>query len=128
MCVLLLLIALSTEDSVRSLLLRQQDDWNRGDVKSFLEGYENSPQTLFVGKTVARGYDQVLQRYLASYPTREAMGKLTFSDLEVKPLGKDYAFVLGRFHLERKEPASGIFTLLLKRTAKGWKIIADHTS
>jgi ketosteroid isomerase-like protein len=57
---------------------------------------------------------------------------LTFSGLEIRMLGTDYASVIGHFHLDRTKEAggeaSGIFTLLFKKTAEGWKIIQDHTS
>jgi ketosteroid isomerase-like protein len=74
----------------------------------------------------------VLDGYHRRYPTKEKMGQLTFSGIEVKPLGVDYASVVGRWHLTR--PAGeggdigGIFTLLFRKTPGGWKIILDHTS
>jgi ketosteroid isomerase-like protein len=56
------------------------------------------------------------------------MGKLTFSDLEVYPLGRDAAYVLGRWHLDRVAgPIGGNFTLVLRRE-DGWRIVHDHTS
>ena len=60
------------------------------------------------------------------------MGHLTFSDVEVHMAGGDHAYVIGRWKLERKKESGGdvggIYTLLFKKTAKGWKIILDHTS
>jgi beta-aspartyl-peptidase (threonine type) len=57
------------------------------------------------------------------------MGKLTFKDLSIEPLGPDHALVRGRFHLElKKHTATGLFTLIMKRTPAGWRIIHDHTS
>jgi ketosteroid isomerase-like protein len=97
-----------------------------------MTGYEDSPDTTFVGSAVTRGYANVLGRYLKSYPTKEKMGTLNFSDIEIRMLGSEYASVLGKFHLERTKegggPAQGIFTLLFKKTSAGWKIIQDHTS
>ena len=54
-----------------------------------------------MGAKVTRGHAAVLERYLKSYPTKEKMGTLAFSDLEVRMLGADYASVIGRFHLDR---------------------------
>ena len=57
------------------------------------------------------------------------MGKLAFSELSVELLGPDHALVRGRYRLQfRNESPTGIFTLIMKRTAAGWKIIHDHTS
>ncbi len=122
--------AATPADDVRAVLNEQTAAWNRADLETFVRYY--SDESIFVGKEVTRGNRGVLDRYKKSYPTQEKMGKLTFTDLEVKMLGKDYASVLGRFHLERTEAgggnANGIFTLLFRKTGNGWKIILDHTS
>ena len=127
-----LLCQTKPEDEVRGVLTAQQQAWNRGDVRRFMEGYENSAGTTFVGAEVRRGYSEVLARYLERYPSREKMGILTFSDLEIRMLGAAYASVLGRWRLERSAEAGGAvggyFTLLLRKTDHGWKIFLDHTS
>jgi ketosteroid isomerase-like protein len=127
-----MLCAQSAEQLIRRELQRQVDCWNRGDIKGFMEGYEDSPETLFVGKTITRGHAQVLANYIQRYPSKQHMGTTTFSDIEVRMLGSDYATVLGRWKLERPRenggPTGGIFTLIFRKTAKGWKIIQDHTS
>lgn len=122
----------AVERDIRSVLEAQQSAWNRGDVESFMSGYEAGDATTFVGATITRGYRQVLENYRRRYPTAEKMGRLTFSGIEVTLLGADYASVIGRWRLERRTEAGGdtggIFTLLLRKTAEGWKIILDHTS
>lgn len=119
-------------DSIRAVLIAQQRDWNRGDIPAFLQGYEASDETTFVGAKISRGYAGLLARYRERYPSRASMGVLTFSQLEVKMLGTGYASVLGHWHLDRSReaggPAGGYFTLLLRNTAQGWKIFLDHTS
>ena len=122
----------SPEQAIRQVLSDQVQAWNAGNVDAFMRGYDNSPHTVFMGKTVQRGYEAVRRRYHAQYPTPEKMGKLTFSDLSVQLLSADYASATGAFHLVRAEAAggnaSGVFSLLFRRTAAGWKIILDHTS
>jgi uncharacterized protein (TIGR02246 family) len=124
--------AQSSEQAIRAVLDRQVADWNRGDVRAFMEGYDNSDATLFVGSSLIRGHQRVLENYLARYATKDQMGRLTFSNLEVRPLGQDHALVLGTFHLERSEAgggnSDGIFTLTFEKKRGVWKIIADHTS
>jgi ketosteroid isomerase-like protein len=126
------LLAASPEQPIRQVLDDQVAAWNRGDIPGFMEGYDKSESTTFVGATITKGHAQVLASYFKRYPTRENMGTLKFTGLEIRPLGPDYASVIGRFHLDRSPQAggesSGIFTLLFHRTGKGWKIILDHTS
>jgi ketosteroid isomerase-like protein len=122
----------SAEQAIRHVLNDQVQAWNRGDIDVFMTGYDNSPETTFIGKTVRHGYQDVLRGYHERYPTRENMGALAFADLAVKPLGADYASVTGTFHLKRTVAAggdtSGVFSLLFRHTPAGWKIILDHTS
>jgi len=116
--------------AIRAVLDAQRDAWNRGDIEGYMDGYERSDQTVFVsGDNVTRGWQTVLDRYKKNYNTREKMGTLTFSDLEVTLLAKDAAVVLGRWHLQRaKDEPHGRFTLIFRRTKQGWKIVHDHTS
>ncbi len=106
--------------------------WNRGDLEAFVADYEDSPETTFIGRTVTRGGTKaIFDRYRRSFPTREAMGALTYSELQVRPVAEGVAIMTGRFALKRTTAAggdmSGRFTLVWKRTPAGWKIIHDHT-
>src|SRR5579862_3685148 len=116
------LMAASPEQDIRRVLDDQVAAWNRGDIPAFMEGYDKSESTTFVGATITKGHAQVLANYLKRYPTRENMGTLKFSELEIRPLGGDYASVIGKFHLDRSAQgggeASGIFTLLFHRTSQ----------
>jgi beta-aspartyl-peptidase (threonine type) len=116
--------------AIRAVLDAQRDAWNRGDIEGYMDGYERSEETVFVsGDNLTRGWQTVLERYKKNYNTREKMGTLTFSDLDVTLLGKDAAVVLGRWHLQRaNDEPHGRFTLVFRRTKQGWKIIHDHTS
>ena len=107
--------------------------WNRGDLPAFASYYEDSPQTTFMGRDIVRGGTQaILERYRKAYPTREAMGTLTFSEIEVRPLATGLALVTGKFELKRTAAGGGAawgrYTLIVRRTGKGWKIIHDHSS
>jgi len=120
----------SPEHEIRAVLSAQVDAWNRGDIDAFMIGYWRSPETRFAsGGTITRGWDVVRDRYKARYTTREAMGTLEFSELEVSVLSSESAVVFGKWRLARHADApSGLFTLLFKKTSDGWKIAADHTS
>jgi uncharacterized protein (TIGR02246 family) len=116
--------------AIQAVLDAQRDAWNRGDIEGFMDGYERSEKTVFVGgDNVTRGWQTVLDRYKKNYDSREKMGTLTFSDLEITPLGNDGALVLMRWHLRRaKDEPHGRSTLIMRRTKQGWKIVHDHSS
>jgi uncharacterized protein (TIGR02246 family) len=120
----------SAESQIRSVLFRQEAAWNRGDTDGFLAGYASN--ATFVGDKITRGLNELRVRYQSHYPTRASMGHLTFSDLEIHLLGPDYAYVIGHWRLERTADGGGDtggnFTLIFRRTEKGWKIILDHTT
>jgi uncharacterized protein (TIGR02246 family) len=126
------------ENAIRAAIQSQSEAWNRADIPAFMQTYENSPETTFIGQKLRKGYEPILQRYKQSYTSPEQMGKLTFSDIDIRLLpsgcGKsELALVTGKFHLQRTthgEAAKddGIFSLVWRKGPHGWKIILDHTS
>lgn len=120
------------EAGIRAVLSKQAADWNRGDLDAFAAGYKNSPDTLFIGSTIRRGYDGMIAGYRKKYPSKSAMGTLSFTNVEVHPLDAHFATVIGNFHLQRTAAgggnADGIYSLVLEKTAAGWKIVLDHTT
>jgi len=134
-CTLFCFVALllAQTDDIRAVLRDSEEAWNRGDLAAFASYYDDSPETTFIGREVVRGGVQaILERYRRAYPTRESMGKLTFSNVDVRTLAPGVALVTGEFHLERTVAgggnAAGHYTLILRKTPSGWKIIHDHTS
>jgi uncharacterized protein (TIGR02246 family) len=124
--------AQSSETAIRQVLTDQQSAWNQGDIVTFMRGYDDSPETTFIGKTIQHGYQMILARYQRNYGSHEAMGQLAFSELEVRMLGPEHAVVTGHFHLTRTQAgggeAAGIFSLVFEKKSDGWKIVLDHTS
>jgi ketosteroid isomerase-like protein len=126
------------EAAVRAALTAQSAAWNRGDIPTFMQTYEDSPDTTFIGLSLRKGYQPILERYQRSYSTREQMGTLTFSDVDVRLLPSgcgraEIALVTGKFHLDRTAHGAaakddGIFSLVWRKGPQGWKIILDHTS
>ena len=126
------------ESAIRAALTAQVAAWNGADIPTFMQGYEDSPDTTFIGASIGKGFRPILERYQHSYSNAAQMGTLTFNDLEVRLLpgtcGKaEFAVVTGRFHLERTEKGGakkddGIFSLVWRKGPQGWKIVLDHTS
>jgi ketosteroid isomerase-like protein len=120
-----------TQKAVRDVLDAQVIAWNKGDLEGFMNGYWRSPKLSFSsGTDVTRGWDATMERYKKRYRSDGAeMGKLTFHDLEIEPLGPDAALVRGRWQLIRtKDKPGGVFTLIFRKLPEGWRIVHDHTS
>ncbi len=130
--------AADDEAAIRAGMNAQVEAWNRADIPAFMRTYEESADTTFIGATVRKGYEPILKRYQENYTSREEMGALTFSDLDIRLLsngcGKtEIALVTGKFHLARivHGPAKkddGVFSLVWRKGPKGWRIVLDHTS
>jgi len=126
-----LLFSQATE--IRMTINNSAAAWNRGDLVAFASAYEDSPETTFIGREVTRGGTQaILDRYRRTYPNREAMGDLAFSEVQIRTLAPNIALATGKYGLKRTAvaggDASGRFTLIFRKTAAGWKIIHDHSS
>jgi len=122
--------ASNPDTAIRAVLDAQRDAWNRGDIEGYMDGYDRSEKTEFVGgDSISRGWQTVLDRYKTKYDSREKMGTLSFTEVEVTLLGKNAALVLGRWRLKRaNDEPHGTFTLLFRKTKAGWKIVHDHSS
>lgn len=124
--------AASDREAITTLLMRQQDAWNAGDIDAFMADYVVSDTLRFTsGGSVRYGWDAAMERYLTTYPDRDAMGELTFSDIKVDVLSAEWALAFGAWHLKRGgdwADIGGRYTLLMTRTDAGWKVLYDHTS
>lgn len=114
---------------VAVLLAAQVAAWNRGDLDAFLAGYVRSPELVFTsGGVVLRGYDAARARYVARFGAGGDLGVLGLTLELVHALGEDGACALGRFEVVGgPAPSRGIFTLGLRRTAEGFRVVHDHT-
>jgi uncharacterized protein (TIGR02246 family) len=118
--------------AIKAVMQKSADDWNHGDMVEFATSYKNAPDILFIGKTISRGYNQMVAAYAHNYPTKERMGTLSFSQLEVQPLDERFATVTGHFHLERTASGGGnvdgYYLLVFEKTKDGWKIVRDDST
>lgn len=116
--------------AIRNVMSQQQKDWNNGELVSFMQGYWNSDSLKFISsRGVNYGWQATLAGYQKGYPTKEAMGALTFTILSLEKLSDNSAFMIGKWHLKRSgDEPNGHFTLLWKKINGKWAIVADHTS
>ena len=116
--------------AIHGVLEAQAQAWNRGDIVSFMDGYERSSDIIFTsGAAIRRGFAETLTRYQQAYADKGQMGHLSFDVLDARFVGRDAAVVLGRYTLrDTPKSGTGLFTLVFVRTADGWRCIHDHTS
>ena len=119
------------QQAIQNILFTQQNLWNEGKIADFMEFYQKSDDLKFIGKNgITKGWKATLERYLKTYPNKEAMGQLTFDILEVDVINGKTAWVLGKWTLQRPQLGNlgGHFTLLMKKINGKWLILRDHTS
>lgn len=117
-------------EAVKSILMRQADDWNNGKIDDFMNGYWNSEKLQFIGATgVTYGWQKTMDNYKKNYPDKATMGKLTFGIVSTEKISKKVIMLVGTWELERaKDNPGGHFLLIWKKIKGNWVIIADHTS
>lgn len=130
----LLKVAAQTTNSIiqeiNEVMLQQETDWNKGDIEAYMLGYWKSDSLLFLGgKGPVYGWEKTLSNYQKTYASKNQMGKLKFENIKIEVLSDTNAFVIGKWHLERKETnLGGWYSLLWKKIDKEWKIVIDHSS
>jgi len=130
-------IAETTTDTVHASIEKALNEsavaWTAGDLKTFMQLYENSPTVRYINpKGITVGYDAIQSMYAARFHNGNgaSMGQLSLQLIDVKEVGPQYAFVIGRYSLKPAtgDTVSGITTLLFHKVGKQWLIVVDHTS
>lgn len=116
------------------------EGWNGGDIDRFLAIYSDDPATSFAGGDgVAYGKAGIRARYLKSYAGQfgegrdpAGMSKLSFVRESFRLIGTDHALLIAGWTLvtggETGKTQTGMTSLLFRKEAGGWRIIADHSS
>lgn len=114
---------------IETVLFDQQEAWNKGDIDAFMEGYWNSEELTFIGRSgVNKGWETTLANYKKGYPDKETMGKLSFEVVQLDSLSNEVYRMIGKYKLERKDDEpSGIFTLIWQLKNGKWLITSDQT-
>lgn len=108
---------------IESLLSRSAAAWSAGDLDAFMECYEDSPDTVYLSATrLVSGYAAIRAMYAERFG--HAMGSLKIKVLQIRPIGESHALVVGSYALDEH---SGLCSLVLRASARGWRISADHT-
>lgn len=120
----------ATEEAM-AMLKAQEAAWNRGDLAGFLSAYEmNDAITFFSDDKVTKGWVAINDRYTNSYGQKpNLMGKLSFTELAGEAFNANTVQIRGRWTVtESAKAGTGLFTILVKKTGDGWRVVHDHTS
>ena len=105
------------------------NEWNKGHLNAFMGLYDPSATMMMPKGPV--GMDGIKELYEKSY-FKDGMPKqnLRYTDMQVRMLGADYALLTGGFTLygNNLPGRSGRYSLVMKHTKAGWKILHDHSS
>ncbi|MCY1719185.1 nuclear transport factor 2 family protein [Prolixibacteraceae bacterium Z1-6] len=115
---------------ILSLLHKQAEAWNEGNLEKFMETYLNSEKLVFIGGNgPTYGWQATLDRYKKNYPNKAAIGKLEFKILNISKIDTRTVFLIGRFELTREiGNLAGHFTLVIQKIDGKWLIVSDHSS
>ena len=117
-------------NAIKEMLTIQQECWNNGNIDGFMEGYWNSEKLIFISAThlPAYGWENTLERYKNSYPTKESMGEFRFEILDVRLTSTTTSNLFGKWELIReKDHPNGLFYLDLEKFDENWLITKDST-
>ena len=117
---------------VVKIILAQQNAWNKGDLDGYLSHYKDAPDTQAVLANLVRGVDNIRAAYRQNFPNKDAMGEIEDTDIDVRPMGDNYALATGKYHLNRPKKSGGAiegtFMELFEKTATGWQIIFSQST
>ena len=121
----------NVQKTVEDMLEESASQWNRGDLAGFMDDYVQSENTTYIGGGgLLTGYEAIRARYAPLFEPGVQRDSLRFEDVRLRRLAAVEAIATARWVLHRNGTVtgSGPFTLVLRHTSVGWKIIHDHSS
>lgn len=119
------------QSAVETMLEQSALAWNDGRLDGFMDDYLESSATTYIGSGgLLVGYEAIRDRYAPLFEPGSQRDSLRFEEVRVRRLAAVEAIATARWVLHRGETVtgSGPFTLVLRHTSIGWKIIHDHSS
>jgi len=136
-CLSLFFISCSAQNNIKTdktailnVMKDQEKAWSQNDLEGFMQGYWKSDSLKFYGsRGLTKGWQQTLDNYKKSYPTKDHSGTLTFEIDDLSPIETNSYWVMGRYYLKRNiGNANGNFLIIFKKIDGEWKIVADMSS
>jgi uncharacterized protein (TIGR02246 family) len=118
------------EAALKRLLQDAADAFNRGDLPGHLESYDDN--VTFMTKNGQRPGVAPIEKAFREAYFKDGKPKqmLRFEQMGARRLSPDVALVTGRYILSggADPDQTGWFTTVWTRTARGWKVVHDHSS
>jgi len=115
--------------AIISAMNNSANDWNKGDLDSFMKMYTDSSTMMMPTGPAPVGNIKELyeKKYFNGKMPKQ---NLYYSELKVTLLGDNYALLTGKFTLSGNnlQERSGRYSLVMVLTKTGWKILHDHSS
>src|ERR1700761_804066 len=119
---------LSKEAAIIAAMNSSANDWNKGDLGSFMKMYTESSTMMMPTGPVGVGAIKELyeKKYFNGKMPKQ---NLYYDEMKVTLLGENYALLTGRFTLTGNNlpERSGRYSLVMVYTKDGWKILHDHS-
>lgn len=117
---------------ISSLMNKQEESWNKGDIEGFMSSYWKSDSLRFIGKSgLNTGWQNTLDNYKKSYKNKSEMGTLNFKNKSLDIVGEQTIFVIGEWKLTRPDSLGnlgGMYSLIWEKKNGVWVITTDHSS
>lgn len=117
---------------VTKVLLKQESAWNKGDLDTYLSHYKNAEDTEAILSGPTRGISNIRFAFHQSFPSKESMGQLQQTEINVRALGEEHALVTGRYHLQRPRKSGGdtdgMFVEVLEKNGDVWQVVFSETA
>jgi ketosteroid isomerase-like protein len=112
--------------AVRAQLAEFEGAWNRGDLDVVVRQYHPSIEVLV---SAERWSYARTRQYIKELMNKAVRPQLRFDVEFIRPLGRDYALVSGRFHLVSQDSPedTGPFTAIWMRSPEHWQCIYSHS-
>lgn len=123
------IIPSSIQNEIIASMNKAADDWNKGDLDAFMTLYDGESTFMMPSGTV--GIEGMKENYRKGFFNGNMpKQQLSYDEMVVLPLGKDYALLTGKFVLTGGglKDRSGRYSLVFVRRTKRWKILHDHSS
>ncbi|NUM30936.1 MAG: hypothetical protein HUU47_01275 [Bacteroidetes bacterium] len=113
---------------VINVLEKQAKSWNEGNLEKFMNGYEKNDSTQFITqKGRVWGWNNIFKKYKKHYTDKKKMGKLNFSEIDVRFLNKNIAQAYGKWQVQTDTAFGSVFSVFLRKNKNNWLIFIDHT-
>jgi len=117
-------------DAIKAVFDTTAAGWNRGELPVYLSGYADTATAMGAGGLV-RGVQGIEGQMRAGFwNTGRPLQSLSYDHLEIRPIGPDQAIATGQYILTGggRPNRTGWFTTIWVRTARGWRMVHDHSS